>query len=47
VLLPRVRQVATCGMNETVIGIMARTTAFRHLPVVEESRLPASYRSAT
>ena len=28
-------------MNETVIGIMARTTAakFRHLPVVEESRL--------
>jgi hypothetical protein len=36
-------------MNETVIGIMARTTAakFRHLPVVEESRLPASYRSAT
>jgi CBS domain-containing protein len=28
-------------MNETVIGTMARTTAaqFRHVPVVEESRL--------
>jgi CBS domain-containing protein len=35
------RNVGTCGMNETVIEIMARMTAgkFRHVPVVEQGRL--------
>jgi CBS domain-containing protein len=35
------RKVVTCGMDETVIEIMARMTAgkFRHVPVVEQSRL--------
>jgi CBS domain-containing protein len=35
------RKVVTCGMDETVIEIMARMTAakFRYVPVVEEGRL--------
>jgi CBS domain-containing protein len=35
------RKVVTCGMDETVIEIMAVMTAgkFRHIPVVEQGRL--------
>jgi len=35
------RKVVTCSQNETVIEIMERMTAgkFRHVPVVEQSRL--------